>query len=66
MTGKREHEIALTGFGFTWGPCEVQRAFEVNGQICIRLLTDAGHRIDVYVSQAGRSVRVWRDGKKLS
>lgn len=69
MTG-REHASDEDRYGFRWGPLVVQRSAEINRQDngphrVLRLITDEGAGLDVYVSPTGRSVRVFRDGKEL-
>lgn len=57
-------------YGFTWGPMTVvvrcmigRRGKRSNYVLGVR--TDH-HKLQVSVSGAGRSVRVWLDGKELS
>lgn len=58
----------MKGYGFRWGPLVVERVATYpakNGDYrVIRVRTDAGKRIDIYVSPTGRSVRVYSDGGK--
>lgn len=60
----------VTTFGFRWGPLCVERTAKVDrGSGDCRVLTlytDAGQKLTVYVSPAGRSLRVFRDGKELA
>lgn len=59
-------------YGFRWGPMVVQRAAEFpRGDVdkptrCLRVITDTGAEVEVYVSPTGRSLRVYRDGKELT
>lgn len=60
-----------TQYGFKWGPVEVARLAqfrtgEKSETRCIRIKTDAGKEIEVYVSRTGRSLRVFSDGKELT
>jgi hypothetical protein len=59
-----------TQYGFIWGPLEVTRMAhfrmgEKSEAYCVRVRTEAGKSIDVYVSRTGRSLRVFRDGEEL-
>lgn len=62
-----------TAYGFRWGPVEVERMASVprSGGECriIGVYTGEGRkrnrRLEIYVSPAGNSIRVWRDGKEL-
>jgi hypothetical protein len=51
-----------------WGPLEVVRRATFprkNGEDhVLRVKTEAGKAIDVYVSPTGRSIRVYSDGKE--
>lgn len=61
----------LTQYGFTWGPMEVTRITSFSRgknrgtSRILELNTDAGRKLQIYVSPTGRSVRVWRDGEEL-
>ena len=57
-------EGAVTQYGFTWGAATVTRMAEFEGQTCTEFRTDT-HKLNVYVSPKGRSVRVWLDGREL-
>jgi hypothetical protein len=55
-----------TQYGFRWGPLEVMRLAEfprAKDKTCyvLGIRTDAGTYIDVYVSDTGRSIRVYSD-----
>lgn len=77
---QRHDDCGLTNFdcamhedryGFRWGPLVVQRAAEVNRQDngphrVLRLVSDGGPALDIYVSPTGRSVRVFQDGVELT
>lgn len=59
-------------YGFTWFPEDskvgiyVQRTATINGAAILHVgVEDMENRIEVYVSPAGRSLRVFRDGKEL-
>lgn len=60
-----------TRFGFKWGQIEVARLASFvrrEGKGATRILrvkTEAGKEIEIYVSPTGRSLRVFRDGKEL-
>jgi hypothetical protein len=55
----------LTDFGFKFGAAEVLRAAVMpDGAVCIQVETEAGKSVDVYVSRAGRSIRVFSQGKE--
>ena len=51
-------------YGFRWGPLDVARLAEFQGSHCIEVSSDFGS-VEVYVSKAGRSIRVFRNGKEL-
>jgi hypothetical protein len=54
----------LTEYGFTFGAAEVTRMASIPERgVCIRIATATGKHIDVYVSAAGRSLRVFSDGE---
>lgn len=53
-------------YGFAWGPMNVTRmATMPGGAHVLRVETDAGKHIDIYVSKKGHSVRAFRDGQEL-
>ena len=59
-----------TRYGFKWGPAEVSllahfRKGEKRETRVFRVETDAGQKIEIYVSRTGRSLRVFRDGEEL-
>lgn len=59
MSEKKEPRITDSGFGFAWGPLGVERRTTTpDGGVVLGLVTDAGVDVDVYVSPAGRSVRI--------
>ena len=58
------NDSALTNYGFTWGPATIQRMSEIDGATCTQIRTDA-HKLNVYVSPKGRSIRAWLDGQEL-
>jgi hypothetical protein len=58
-------DIELTDYGFKWGAAEVSRLADFNGTVVIRVSTIEDKRVEVYVSPAGRSLRVFQDGKEL-
>jgi hypothetical protein len=55
-------------YGFRWGPMVVKRMATLPRRTgedhVLRVATDAGKHIDVYVSPTGRSLRVFSDGKE--
>lgn len=60
----------LTEHGFEWGPIKVTRAAGIEGRRILFLKTIGNgdrvwHRVQICVSPAGRSVRVWLDGKEM-
>jgi hypothetical protein len=60
---------AVTEFGFTWGPMDVERAYWVdrpNGRYRVLVLQTPTRRVRIYVSPTGRSVRVFRDHRELT
>jgi hypothetical protein len=63
---------ALSEFGFTWGPAEVERTatFERRRGKTWRVLRvyvrdHPSQELEIYISPTGRSVRVFRRGKEL-
>lgn len=60
-----------TSFGFDWGPLSVTRVAHFKptksqtGHRVITVSTEEGESIDVYVSEKGRSIRVWKNLKEL-
>lgn len=56
-------ECVETEYGFRWGVAEVLRyASMPDGSICIGVEANGKHRLDIYVSKTGRSVRVFERG----
>lgn len=57
----------VTDYGFQWGNLEVVRAHhdERRGRV-LQVKVDGKERLQVYVSNGGRSVRVWRGDKELA
>lgn len=54
-------------FGFTWGPLQVRRiaAFKLGkGKAYILGVSTNHHQVEIYVSETGRSVRVFIDGQE--
>lgn len=55
-------------YGFRWGPLVVQRVATFPGKNgeshVLAVETDAGTRIDIYVSPTGQSVRVFSENKE--
>ena len=54
-----------TEFGFRWGPMEVTRMAFVPGKGRVVGINTPSHRCQLYVSEAGRSIRLWIDGKEV-
>jgi hypothetical protein len=52
-------------YGFAWGPLEVTRMSVFRDTGVVRVSTETGAKINIYVSKTGRSLRVFRDGKEL-
>lgn len=71
MTGEY---VAATDYGFIWAggdgaEVEVTRVAHFprsNGVCRVIGLKAGGHRVEVYVSPTGKSVRVFKDGKELT
>ena len=62
---------ADTQYGFKWGPAEVTRLAqfrtgEKSETRALRVRTDAGKEIEIYISRTGRSLRVFSGGKELT
>jgi hypothetical protein len=59
----------LTPYGFTWGPCEVTRLSWIPGRGRTLEISIKGRPrregLQVYISDGGRSIRVWKNGKEL-
>lgn len=55
----------LTDYGFTWGPMEVTRVCVLGRKGYILQIKTDNKSLAVYVSEKGRSVRVFLDGKAL-
>jgi hypothetical protein len=51
--------------GFAWGPVLVERVAEIRGTGVIRLTTETGAQLQIYVSRTGKSIRAFKDGKEL-
>jgi hypothetical protein len=59
---------SFTPFGFSWGPMEVNRCttFERNdGRTRVVQVITPFRTVDIYVSETGRSVRVFEQNKEL-
>jgi hypothetical protein len=55
----------ITRFGFRFGAALVERACDLPaGRTVTTVTTDAGKRLDIYVSRTGRSLRVFADGQE--
>ena len=71
----RSAGLANHPFGFNWRPAKakawtrVNRMWSYRGQAVLRIDSgdpEAKSTIDVYISPAGRSIRVFRHGKELT
>ena len=59
----------ISEYGFTWGPMTVTRLATIGAHGLERRalgIKTERHKLDIYVSPAGHSVRVFRDGKELT
>ncbi|MBW4813331.1 hypothetical protein [Rhodococcus qingshengii] len=58
-----------TRFGFKWGPLEVERTSTFHGSHVLTIAPKGKRKgkqaITVYVSKAGQSVRVFKNGKEM-
>lgn len=54
-------------FGFRWGNVWVQRRAHIpgRGRVVVVGPEDTETRVEVYVSEGGRSVRVWKNGVEM-
>lgn len=55
-------------YGFLWGPLTVTRLMSVRRgkrEFYSLGVTTDHHKVEVYSSRTGRSVRVWIDGKEV-
>lgn len=59
-----EHD-EVTTYGWRWGPMEVTRMAHIDGRGYVVGLDTPSRRVQIYVSEAGRSVRFWVDGKEV-
>ena len=67
MRDKRERDndrSEVTRFGFTWGPMKVTRFATLPKHRALGVETDHAE-VQVYVSNGGRSIRVFKDGREL-
>lgn len=53
-------------FGFTWGPMQVHRIMHLPGKGRLLSIKTEHGCIEVWVSDKGRSLRAFRDGRELS
>jgi hypothetical protein len=51
-------------YGFRWRQLDVIRLMERDESRVVSVESDY-HKVQVYVSPTGRSVRVWKDGEEL-
>lgn len=54
----------MSEFGFEWGPMMVERWAHIEGRGRVVAITAPGRKLQVYVSEQGRSVRVFDVGGK--
>jgi hypothetical protein len=68
MMAMQEPGVEVTPDGFRWGPLEVLRTARLPSPSFGYVLTVRGEgtEIEVYVSEKGRSLRVFRDGKEMT
>ncbi|MES9514107.1 hypothetical protein ACIQYW_14065 [Rhodococcus erythropolis] len=61
--------VEPTRFGFKWGPLEVERTSTFHGSHVLTIAPNGKRKskqaITVYVSKAGQSVRVFKNGKEM-
>ena len=55
----------MTMYGFQWGPIEVTRMAHIDGRGRVIGIDTPHHRCQLYVSEAGRSIRLWIDGEEV-
>jgi hypothetical protein len=71
MTTLRESDLwpTYTPHGFIWGNLEVTRLAHVRGRGRVLVVSPEGQPyskgLQVYISEGGRSVRVWKGGREL-
>ena len=57
-------------FGFTWGNMEVTRTTHIEGRgrvVSVRAVGKSyADGVEVYMSEGGRSIRVWHKGRELT
>lgn len=61
MSGDRAYQ-----FGFQWGPTWVTRIGHIAGRGRLLEIKTDHAKVEIWVSEKGRKVRVWRDGKELA
>lgn len=64
MADTSQSRDGLTEFGFRWGPMEVSRMAHVEGRGFVIGVNTDHRRCQLYVSEGGRSVRLWVDGEE--
>jgi hypothetical protein len=62
---EKSADIKLTDYGFVFGHAEVTRLADFDGCAVVRIAGSDTKWVDVYVSPAGRSVRVFSAGQEL-
>jgi hypothetical protein len=53
-------------YGFSWGPVRIHRTAHIDGRGWIITIWTDSKELEVYVTEKGRNIRVWRDGKELT
>ncbi len=65
-----DDSLTKTDYGFRWGNVEVTRCMYLPGRGRTLIIAPEGNGysgggVEVYVSEGGRSVRVWKNGREL-
>ena len=60
-----ERTLGNTRYGFQWGPAEVTRMAHIEGRGRVIGVRTPHDSIQVYVTEKGRSIRVWRGNVEL-
>lgn len=55
----------VTTYGFQWGPMEVTRMAAIEGRGRVVGINTPHHRCQLYVSEQGRSIRLWIDNVEV-
>ena len=62
----REDTGRYTQYGFQWGPLDVVRIAHFPGRGRVLGLKTQHDELEVFVTNKGRRIRAWKDGKELS